>query len=62
MDVERRDQHGRTPLMAACLMKHDAIVAVLIEGRANVNAKDRAGFAAKFSLNSALGRNFALIV
>merc|ERR1712118_472906 len=31
---------------AACLMKHDAIVAVLIEGRANVNAKDRAGFTA----------------
>jgi ankyrin repeat protein len=46
VDVERRDQHGRTPLMAACLMKHDAIVAVLIEGRANVNAKDRAGFTA----------------
>merc|ERR1719163_2623370 len=46
VDVERRDKEGRTPLMAACLMKHDAIVAVLIEGRANVNAKDRAGFTA----------------
>jgi ankyrin repeat protein len=45
-DVDRRDRDGRTPLMAACLCKHDAIVGVLIDGRANVNAKDRAGFTA----------------
>jgi ankyrin repeat protein len=45
-DVDRRDKDGRTPLMAACLCKQEAVVGTLVDNRADVNAKDRAGFSA----------------
>jgi ankyrin repeat protein len=43
-DPNRRDREGRTPLMAACLCKHELTVGTLVDHKCDVNARDKSGF------------------
>ncbi len=46
VDVDVRDEHGRTALMEAAFGGHEETVRALIERRADVNACDRDGWTA----------------
>ncbi len=46
VDVNARDQNGRTALMEAAFAGHTETVKALLERRADVNAKDESGWTA----------------
>jgi Ankyrin repeats (3 copies) len=43
VDIEVRDEDGRTPLMIACAYGHEDVVKMLLELGAEVNCQDRSG-------------------
>jgi ankyrin repeat protein len=47
LDLEARDAHGRTPLMAAALVRRPYSVKVLLQAGADADAKDRSGMTAR---------------
>ena len=43
VDINRKDQHGRTPLSRAAEREHEEIVRLLVGGGAGINVKSTQG-------------------